>query len=92
MPTNVQAAPINLLSPFLPLGIDEDVSCRLMSLPCFHVLPAGGIKPKAIAVVLENLHSEHVNRRAVQNAVQAQTGGERALYATDVYDEVCGQV
>ena len=48
--------------------------------------------PKAIVVVLENLHSEHVNRRAVQNAVQAQTGGGRAFDATDVYDEVCGQV
>ena len=92
MPTNVQAAPLNLLSRFLPLGTDENVSCRLMSVSCFHVLPAGGMKPKAIAVVLENLHSEHVNRRAVQNAVQAQTGGERAFDATDVYDEVCGQV
>ena len=48
--------------------------------------------PNAIAVVLENLHNEHVNRRAIQNAVQAQTGGEQAFYATDVYDEVCGQV
>eukprot|EP00904_Undaria_pinnatifida_P011765 jgi/Undpi1/7719/HiC_scaffold_23.g10192.m1 len=51
-------------------------------------LTAEGMKPKAIAVVLEKLHSEHVNRRAVQNAVQAQTGGERAFDATDVYDEV----
>ena len=92
MPTNVQAAPINLLSRFLPLGIDENVSCCLMSLSCFHVLPAGGMKPKAIVVVLENLHSKHVNRRAVQNAVQAQTEGERTFHAINVYDEVCGQV
>ena len=63
-----------------------------MSLLCFHVLPAGGMKPKAIAVVLEKLHSEHVNLRAVQNAVQAHRGGERAFDATDVYDEECGQV
>ena len=91
MPTNVQAVPINLLSRFLPLGIDENVSCCLMSLSCFHVLPAGGMKSKAIVVVLENLHSEHVNRRDVQNAVQVQTGGEQTFDATDVY-EVCGQV
>ena len=50
------------------------------------------MKPKAIAVVLEKLHSEHVNLRAVQNAVQAHRGGERAFDATDVYDEECGQV
>ena len=92
MPTNIQAAPINLLSRVFPLGIDENVSCCLMSLSCFHVLPAGGMKPKAIVVVLENLHSEHVNRRDVQNAVQPQTGGERTFDATNVHDEVCGQV
>ena len=92
MSTNIQAAPLNLLSRFLPLGIDENDSCRLMSLSCFHGFPAWGMKPKAIAVVPENLHSEHVNRRAVQNEVQAITGGERAFDATDVYDEICGQV
>ena len=37
-------------------------------------------------------NSEHVNRGAVQNVVQGQTGGERASDSTDVYDEVCGQV
>ena len=48
------------------------------------------MKPKAITTVLEALHPDsNINRRAVQNASAAQTGAERALDATDAFEQVC---